>query len=55
MRFLIAAVVLALALAPVAGAEFGPPLASVPSTLKTQPVVYLKTCLLYTKPSPRDA
>ena len=42
MRFLFAAAVLALALAPVAGAEFGPPLASVPSTLKTLQIVYLK-------------
>ena len=42
MRFLVAAAALALALAPVASAEFGPPLASVPSTLKTIPVVYLK-------------
>jgi len=43
MRFLVAAAVLALALAPAAAAEFGPPLASVPSTLKTLPVVVLKT------------
>ena len=43
MRFLVAAAVLAFAFAPVAGAEFGPPLASVRSTLKTLPIVYLKT------------
>jgi hypothetical protein len=42
MRFLVAAAVLALGLAPAAGAAFGPPLASVPSTLKTLPIVYLK-------------
>src|SRR5258706_386721 len=42
MRALLAAIVVALALAPLASAEFGPPLASVPSTLKTIPVVYLK-------------
>ena len=42
MRFLLAAAVIALGLAPAAGAEFGPPLASVPSTLHSLPIVYLK-------------
>jgi hypothetical protein len=42
MRALLAAIVAALILAPVASAEFGPPLASVPSTLRTIPVVVLK-------------
>jgi hypothetical protein len=63
MRAFLAAVVLALGLAPVAGAEFGPPLASVPSTLKTLPVVYLKdaedrapsSCSVHARRSPGAA
>ena len=42
MRAFFAVIVVALALAPVAGAEFGPPLASVPSTLKTLSIVSFK-------------
>ena len=42
MRFFLAAAVIALSLAPVASAEFGPPLPSIPSALHTVQIVYIK-------------
>lgn len=42
MRIAIAATVVALSLVPAAAASFGPPLTSVPSTLRTLPVLSLK-------------
>ena len=42
MRSLLAVVVVALSLAPAAGAMFGPPIPSVPSTLHTVPIVSVK-------------
>ena len=42
MRFLVAAAVIALGFAPAASAEFGPPLASVPSTLHTVQIVHVQ-------------
>jgi hypothetical protein len=43
VRIVIAATVVALLLVPAAAASFGPPLTSVPSTLRTLPVIALKT------------
>jgi hypothetical protein len=42
MRLVLVAAALALLLAPSAAASFGPPLTSVPSTLRTIPVVSLR-------------
>jgi hypothetical protein len=59
MRFLVAAAVLALSLAPAAGAMFGPPIPSVPSTLHNVQVVSVKdaqsraplSCMVHAKRS----
>jgi hypothetical protein len=43
MRIALVVVALALSIAPAAAASFGPPLVSVPSTLRTLPLLPLKT------------